>query len=373
MDELTTAGFPDGDDFTAATTEADYMRALRKLQIHTGYSTNETSLKWKKAFPKTSRSRTWVYNLLRGDKLPSQAAQLKELLTVFVQAYEHRTPTVERTVAAYLEPGVRLIHDRAHRKAEERVRKQRARAHATSAEAKREDEDDTALEPTSEFGPFPVISDQGVIDVGDRAFPSASWLNEHLPPEADLTFGSTTSDADTKPDAPISSRRRTTFFARSRQHLSLIASALALGAFVAAVYVGPEWVSGTTGSGLKPVTGSAVAQHPDGSWQWDNIGIHPANTTFTLDDTAKRYLGGKLTRGSGCSEAIVAWTFQADGVTIAHGTLDKGTTVNDVTASLVGNAQHLTFIASRQDDANYAARNGDLPCTATLNWSGDLS
>ncbi|AUI60404.1 hypothetical protein [Amycolatopsis sp. BJA-103] len=170
MDELTTAGFPDGDDFADATTEADYMRVLRKLQVHAGYSTNETSLKWKKAFPKTSRSRTWGYNLLRGDKLPSQAAQLKELLTVFVQAYEHRTPTVERTVAAYLEPGVRLMQDHAHRKTEERLRKQRARATATSP--KQEDEDNTTPEPTPEFGPFPIISDQGVIDVKTASSPA---------------------------------------------------------------------------------------------------------------------------------------------------------------------------------------------------------
>ncbi|AUI60405.1 hypothetical protein [Amycolatopsis sp. BJA-103] len=143
---------------------------------------------------------------------------------------------------------------------------------------------------------------------------------------------------------------------------------------MAVSYVGPEWGFGTTGSGLKPVSGSAVTQHPDGSWQWDNIGIHPANTTFTLNDTAKRYLGGKLNRGPGCSEAIVAWTFQADGVTIAHGTLDKGTTANDVTATLVGNAQHLTFTASRKDYDNYnAARNGDFHCTATLNWRSELS
>ncbi|WP_410629643.1 hypothetical protein [Amycolatopsis sp. cmx-4-83] len=347
MDELTsTTDFPDEEEFSTARTEADYMRVLRKLQIHAALNHNQTAQNWAKRYPRTAVSRTRAYQLLRGEKLP-KVNQLKELLTVIVSAYETRPSAVQRTVTLYHEPGVRLLQQREQQRAEERKRKQRAVEPPVSA-----DEDDQPLtgpparvrgdavpELLKGFGPVRSPGDDTptVIDA-DGVFRTASWIDEF---EAAPGFPDQRSDYTEELAAGTRAEPERAGPARRRPRWLFVPVGLVVAACVAVAAIlllnsGTGW----TGQSLKPVTGTPVTENctitpvcgagQHSGWTWSKLGrTADVTTTFTGDALGGRVLGKKLTRGPGCLGAIVSWSVVAAGTVVTRGYL--GSTADSTT------------------------------------------
>lgn len=386
MDELdTTTDFPDEEEFGTAKTEAEYMQVLRKLQIHAGLNHNQTAQNWAKRYPKTAVSRTRAYQLLRGEKLP-KVNQLKELLTVIVSAYEKRTSAVQRAVALYHEPGVRLLQQREQQRAEERQRKQRALEPPASA-----DEGDRPF-----IGPSPRVRGDAVPDLlkgfgpvrtpgedtptvidADGVFRTASWIDEF---QASPVFPDDRTDDTEKPGdrAPHIEPERAEADEPTRRHprWRFVLPGLALTVCVAVAAILLVNAGGGTGRPLRTVSGSPVTEFcavtttcwagQHSGWTWSALSPNAdVTTTFTGDGLGGRLLGKKLTRSAGCPGSIVSWSVVAAGTIVTRGYLDSTTTSSTFGIQLDRAVTQVAIKLARVD-----AGNG---CAVDVTWEDSIS
>ncbi|MBE1499365.1 hypothetical protein H4696_006465 [Amycolatopsis lexingtonensis] len=385
MDELdTTTDFPDEEEFGTAKTEAEYMQVLRKLQIHAGLNHNQTAQNWAKRYPKTAVSRTRAYQLLRGEKLP-KVNQLKELLTVIVSAYEKRTGAVQRAVALYHEPGVRLLQQREQQRAEERQRKQRAlEPPAPADEGDRpfagpspRVRGDAVPELLKGFGPIrtPGEDTPTVIDA-DGVFRTASWIDEFP-----LFPDDRTDDAENLEPGGRAARaepERAEELERPRRHprWRFVLPGLALAVCVAVAAILLVDAGGGTGRSLKTVTGSPVTEYcavttacwagQHSGWTWSALGPNAdVTTTFTGESLGGHLLGKKLTRSPGCPGAIVSWSVVAASTVVTRGYLDSTATSSTFGIQLDRAVTQVAIKLTRVD-----AGNG---CAVDVTWEDSIT